>query len=73
MVDMLSKYAKYVFSNKKEGFILLAQWGLAATLAYLAPKWEVHPIIAAMALASTMVLILVQRIGEMFKKLIADK
>jgi len=73
MVDMLSRYAKYVFSNKKEVFILLAQWFLAAICAYASPKWDTNPIITGIGILSTMVLLLTLRIKAMYTKLGADK
>lgn len=54
MVELLSRYSKYMSLNKKEGIILLAQ-------------------IAKISILSTMVLLTVQRINAMYRKLNADK
>ena len=73
MVELLSRYSKYMSLNKKEGIILLAQWSLAAFLAYNASSWDANPVIAKISILSTMVLLTVQRINAMYRKLNADK
>lgn len=73
MVELISRYSKYMSLNKKEGLILLAQWSLAAFLAYNSSSWDANPVIAKISILSTMVLLTVQRINVMYRKLNADK
>lgn len=68
MIDMLSRYLKYVISNKKEGFSLLAIC-CAIIGVYVTTPWDTNPALAWISLLSALSM-MVRRITMGMKKML---
>lgn len=68
MIDMLSGYVKYVISNKKEGFALVALC-CAIMGVYLTTPWDTNPALAWISLLSALS-VMVRRITMGMKKML---
>ncbi|GJC01404.1 hypothetical protein KAM384_26850 [Aeromonas caviae] len=61
MVEMLSRYCKYLFINEKEFFVLLAYMCPVIVSAYYAI--QAHPTLAIFSMFSSLVLVVVRRMN----------